>query len=702
MYSKTLAAGGRIAALGAIFGLLATAAAGQSAGTPDQPVTLDEMSITAIRSPISVMSFPGMVSVIDREEIDRKDPDTLDDLLRAVPGVFFNGGPRRTGQVPTVRGFDGENVQLRIDGARSNFLSGHDGRIFLDPALLGGVEVLRGPASSLYGSGALGGVLSFRTLSADDMLRQGEKSVARAKFGYQDVNREFTETLTLATRTEGGIGLVASGIKRNSDDIDLSDGTRLTSDDDILTGLLKADLPVSDSLDLSLSFLHFRNDATEPDNGQNANQAANSTIVEKEIASDTLRGGFAFSPANSDWLDLEGTLFVSNNGVRETDPATGRVTDRDVDTYGFFVDNRSRVALGGFEIGLTYGAEGTWDSQNGSDSAVANGARGGVPDASAETGGAFLQGDIELDSVLPGALRLIPAIRFDTFTTDSTISTRDNSEQEFSPKLGLSYEPVRGLVTFASFGQAFRAPSFNELYNDGTHFSVPLGPATAVNSFVPNPDLKPEIARTLEIGAGYSANGLFLAGDALRIKGSHYRSRVEDLIDIQVNFALAPGCFNPLAGPCNAGTTDSVNVPQAELHGYEIEAAYDTGLVFANLGYSDVDGKNRRTGARLGILTPRRVTADIGVRLKDHDTVIGLESEFVDRFDEVNAVADERPGYALFDIYLQWTPLGRGLDGVSVNLGVENLFDKKHERVFANVAEPGRNLKASLAYRLSF
>lgn len=690
----------------AAFAMVSGTALGQSASDiqadTGSALQLDEVSVTAIRSPISVMRYPGMVSVIDREEIDRKDPHTLEDLLRRVPGVFFNGGARRTGQVPTIRGFDGENVQIRVDGARQNFVSGHDGRVMLDPALLGGVEVLRGGASSLYGSGALGGVLSFRTVSADDLLEDGARSAARAKFAYQDVSREFTESLTLATRAGGDIGLVGSVVKRDSGNIELSDGSKLTSDDDILTGLVKADIPVSESFDLSLSYLRFRNDATEPDNGQNANTAANSTIVDKEIGNDTVRATFAFAPEGSNLLDLEGTVYFANSGVRETDPATARVTDRDVDTTGFFLDNRSRLMLGDqVNLVLTYGAEGTFDRQDGSDSGAANNARAGTPDAEAEVTGVFLQGDVELSSALPGTLRLIPSIRYDSFTTNSSIST-ENSADEIAPKLGVSYEAVPGLVTFASYGKAFRAPSFNELYNDGTHFSTPIAGQTAVNSFVPNPDLKPEVAKTLEFGAGYSVNNLFFQGDALRLKGSHYRSDVENLIDIQVNFAFSAGCFNPLAGACNAGTTDTVNVPQAELRGYELEAAYDTGRYFAILGYSEVDGKNTRTGAKLGILVPERITTDIGMRLAEFDTVVGFESEIVNHFKKVNAINDQRPGYALFDVYLQWAPQSALLRGFTLNLGVDNLFDKKHERVAANVPEPGRNVKASLAYQLNF
>ena len=83
-----------------------------------------------------------------------------------------------------------------FDGARQNFGSAHDGRFFIDPSLLKSVEVLRGPASSLYGSGGTGGIIEFRTMGAADFLAPGETVGATISGGYQTVNRERLGTLT--------------------------------------------------------------------------------------------------------------------------------------------------------------------------------------------------------------------------------------------------------------------------------------------------------------------------------------------------------------------------------------------------------------------------------------------------------------------------------------------------------------------------
>ena len=97
---------------------------------------LDTISVTATRNPVKTFEYPGMVTVVGREKIRSRQPSTPDDILKYVPGVEFTGGPRRTGETPTIRGFDGPDVIILFDGARQNFGSAHDGRFFIDPMLL--------------------------------------------------------------------------------------------------------------------------------------------------------------------------------------------------------------------------------------------------------------------------------------------------------------------------------------------------------------------------------------------------------------------------------------------------------------------------------------------------------------------------------------------------------------------------------------
>ncbi|TVR82205.1 MAG: TonB-dependent receptor, partial [Rhodospirillales bacterium] len=319
---------------------------------PQHPAAhrMDPISVTATRNPIRAFEYPGMVTIIGPEAIQERVPSKPADILRTVPGVEFFGGPRRTGEVPSIRGFSGPDVVINLDGARQNFVSGHDGRFFIDPSLLREVEVLRGSASSLYGSGGLGGVLEFRTINAADVLDPGSRFGLQASIGRHDANRELVGTLTGATRITDALDAVASVTRRSSGTIRLGDGSKLdAADDDIVSGLVKGSYRVAPSHNVDASFVFFRNDAEEPNNAQGE---GGNDIVDKRIRNSTARIGYRYANPTNPFLDLDAVAYFNRAKVDElrlddlgVGPA-GELLTREVDTIGFRADNRSRLDLG--------------------------------------------------------------------------------------------------------------------------------------------------------------------------------------------------------------------------------------------------------------------------------------------------------------------------------------------------------------------
>lgn len=676
--------------------------ANTSAGTAEQMI-LDTISVTATRNPIKAFEYPGMVTVTGREAIRTLQPSSVDDVLRFVPGVEFTGGPRRTGETPTVRGFDGADVVILLDGARQNFGSAHDGRFFIDPSLLKQVEVLRGPASALYGSGGTGGVIEFRTIDAADFLAPGETAGLSLSGGYQSVNRERVGTVTGYGTPIDGLDLVGSLTKRDSGSIELGDGTKLTStDDDIISGLAKASYRFGAFHRIEGSFLRFDNDAEEPNNGQGL---GDNGLVDKDIETDTFRAAYSYKNPDDNLLDLDLVAYYTDfqaDELRLDDGGigpTGELLKRDVDTLGFRVDNRSRFMLSD-RIGttFTYGGEYYTDEQDG---AAGAGERDGVPDADADTFGLFAQAEIAIAQplgVLPGDLLLIPGIRFDSYESSSSVAAT-NDEEQVSPRFGVSYLPTDFLLLFANYAEAFRAPTFDELFLTGTHFRIPAGPGV-VNRFVSNPDLDPQRTRTVEVGAGLTFNGVARAGDLLQIKGSYYRTKGKDFIDQVVT---QPDPFNPLEctlgipGDCD-GTTTTLNVPEARLFGTEIEASYESNRYLLSLGYSKLDGENDDTGEKLGTLTPTQLTLNAALKLPEFDSIVGWRLIAAKEFEEVNDPDDARDGYGVNDIYAAWAPSDGPLQGFRLDVGIDNVFDKKYTRVNTNAVEAGRNYKAFVSY----
>ena len=685
-----------------------SASTGKSPDTGTQTAQIemagDPILVTATRNPIDPFSYPGMASVVGREEIRSRQASTPDDMLNQIPNVAFSGGPRRTGEVPSIRGFSGPDVVVSIDGARQNFVSGHDGRFFLDPSLIREAEVLRGGASSLYGSGGQGGVIAFRTVRPEDYLAPDEQAGVTLAGGYQSVNEEPRATATAYGRPNDKVSLLGSATYRESGTIELGDGTSLNRNDhEIVSGLAKGTLDITPDHRLEASFQTFRDDAEEPNNGQGI---GGNNLVDKDIRNDTARLSYRYDKPGDNLFDLSATAYYTDTSVDELRldgngaGPQGQVLERQVETLGLRVDNRSRVRLGAdTRVTFTYGVEGYRDEQEG---AAGSGERGGVPDATASFAGTFAQAEArfaEPFGVLPGEVLIIPGLRFDHFESSSDVISDDTQDQAISPRIGMSYLPSDWSMLFANYNQAFRAPSVNEIYQRGIHF--PVGP-TATNRFVPNPNLDPQTTQTVEFGGGLDVPDVAFKGDRAHIKVSHFRTYGDDFIDLQVNQPVPGVDCNPgIPGDCD-GTTRAANIADAELYGTEIEGGYENRRIRLNLGFSTIDGENENTGEKLGLLTPSTLDADTRVKLPELDAIAGWRVTVADDFTKVNNPAEERDGYIVNDFYAAWSPDEGPLEGLRLDVGIDNAFDESYARVFTGANEPGRNVKALVSYSLNF
>lgn len=136
-------------------------------------LNLDQVTISATRQEQSVNSVPSTVTVHTREELDRNNVNSIKDLVRYEPGVSVGGAGQRGGiSGYNIRGIDGDRILTQVDGVEvpDGFFNGpyaKTQRNYVDPEIVKRVEILRGPASVLYGSNAIGGAVSYYTLDPD-------------------------------------------------------------------------------------------------------------------------------------------------------------------------------------------------------------------------------------------------------------------------------------------------------------------------------------------------------------------------------------------------------------------------------------------------------------------------------------------------------------------------------------------------------
>lgn len=197
-------------------GLFASPVVLADSDTPSstRSIELEPTTISATRQARTVKSVPITVSVRDRDELDRENTNTIRDLVRYEPGVSVGGAGQRAGTTGyNIRGVDGDRILTQIDGVETpaSFFFGpyaESHRNYVDPEIIKRVEILRGPASSLYGSSAIGGAVSYFTLNPDDIIKDGKSAGARLKSGYSSADRSWLKSATVAGRHDEFDGLV--------------------------------------------------------------------------------------------------------------------------------------------------------------------------------------------------------------------------------------------------------------------------------------------------------------------------------------------------------------------------------------------------------------------------------------------------------------------------------------------------------------
>lgn len=658
---------------------------------------VEEVTISATRTERPVFTTPSAVSVIDTAGVTRFQPLTYADVFEGLPGVAIQGGARRIAEEPNIRGFSDTQVVIRLDGARQNFDLAHRGRFFVDQDLVKRIEVVRGSASALYGSGALGGVISLETKGAKDLLQDGETLGGRVKTAYQSNGDELLTSASLFGQS-GAFDAAGTLIYREVFN-DLEDGsgeTILDTEDQLLNGLVKLGFEPGEHHRFELIASIFDNEGENP---TNANAVSTpTTVVDRETSERNLRGKYTYSDPNNRAVNLEAVAFYTSIDVSEDRFIDGRNDESDFESYGFDVHNTSRFNAGEkVSVALTYGVEYFRDSQSGTRN---GGVRTTFPDAELDFLAGYAQAEIEIGDMLS----IIPGLRWDSFDVQAGDDSQSRDEDEITPRVAVGFAPAEWVYLWGSYSEAFRTPSLTELFNDGTHFVVPngLGPGTlVVNNFVPSPNLAPERAESWELGARFRQSDLIIAGDAFDFSATVFRSDVDDFVDQVVTFVdpTIPPAFTPPFGPTTFFGTTRNDSAMARIEGIEAELRYESDYVFFSVAGFTVDGENRDTGEGLGSMPQDSLTTQLIGKWPELGLQAGGRLTVASDQNDVPAGSTTTAGFETVDIFASWAPLEGALQGLNISLGIDNLFDETFSFHPTVIRQPGRSLRVMLSHR---
>lgn len=697
-----------LVALGVVLATLPGARAEEAgqAALPEPAIGLDTLSVTATKTAIPAVDALAGTSVVPRAALDRLQPGRLSEVLRDVPGVITQENRNDPAQAINIRGLqDFGRVNVLVDGARQDFqVSGHgaNGVFYLDPELVGGVDVTRGPTATVYGSGAIGGVAAFRTRSIDDILAPDESTGFVQKQGFGTNGQRFVNSSALGARIGTAADVFGQFVFR--DTAPYRDGAGLPVPDtgsELNAGLAKLTLRPAEGPALHATALLQRFAFVNGgDTGAGARFA-------NAVQADTVTFGYRFARPDVPLVDLSLDGYATTTRDALTflqDSPRGlygrlgtRAGDRltyDLATAGFDAHNTARFETGPVAHALTLGGDGVANRVRTTDQAGGFGAAF-TPSGRRELAGAFLQDEIRAAPWL----RIVGALRHDGYRLDGGAYRARGAR--VSPKITVGVAPVGGLELYGTYAEGYRAPTITETLMEGIH---PF-PAFAI---LPNPALRPEVARTVEGGANLRADGVVGPEDALRAKLALFDTAVDGFIDMQ---AVGPAYYVPaIPGvpasicaarpgrfPCviPARSYQYRNVARADLSGAELEGTYDWGRGFVSLAATHVDGRDRATRESLLTVPPDRIGTTLGLRFLADRLVVGTRLTLVEARTDLPAAARSRAtkAYGLVDLFATCAVTDR----ITADVAVQNVLDRRYRAYNDALASPGLVAKASLS-----
>ncbi len=643
---------------GLLAGLLLPAPAASQAGTspPDTAIEIEELIVTAHRLALPRDAITGTATVLSREEIERSGARDVGELLRRVPGLsVVRSGSWGQPVSLFVRGGESDHVKVLVDGVPLNHPGGSVDLSTLTTDNVERIEVVRGPASVLYGSDAVAGVIQVFTRDG----RGGPRLAAGVRGGSH-------ESLAWDASARGGGEEAAWSVSLSRF---LTDGLRaFNSDFDNTVASARFRATPDDRTDASVSLRYTDHTAHTPTDG------AGRAVDENQFAfGDQLTVGAEVGRFLTDRLEARVQLRLN-----EIDSGFDDAPDGPADTLGAFafqsqadISRRSADARLNLHLSprtvLTAGGEVEEQAERSrNESRSAFGTSRGSLDVDRTDVGAYVQAVTRLGDrlSLTGGARLDD---HDAFGTHGTY------------RVGASYRLPDGTRVRSSWGTGFKEPTFLE--NHATGFVTG------------NPDLEPETSRSWEAGLERA-----FAGDGLAVRATYFDQAYEQLIQFT-------------GSPPSPGDPNYFNVAEASARGLElsVEARPLEGLA-ASASYAWTDSEVEDAGFQGGPDAAfvegerllRRPTHAASVTVDG--TLPGAGSLQVrgswtgsrdDRdFSTFPAERVELDPYLRLDLSVRLEALEAG-GGASVrpSLRVENLLDEDYQEVL-NFPAPGRTIMA--------
>ncbi len=659
--------------------------------------TLEEIVVIASKYQSRVRDIAADVSTLTDEQLNDTFSASLVDVFRYVPGIAHESSGSRFGSEGVIiRGIGGNRVAIEVDGVPlsdqfdiGNFSNA--GRDFIDPGFVGRVEVLRGPASSLYGSSALGGVVAIETPDPARLVSNGN-------FGGQFAG--FHRSTDSSDNVHGRVawqgkstGVLVAASHRNGHERDAKGAVRDSQEFERRSALLKAQGINRFDHQWQVSTLRQESEAV--------------TDITSVLGTGRFRSTTALGGDDTQSLSFISAVYGTPLSTSAEKSLRLRAYTVKTDIEQLSIDERSaasrpvRIArdfnymqqqhgielnahrdfdVGNwshrFAAGLEWSRRETEELRGASSLSLVDGTTTNTvlgetfplrdfPLSTTREFGAYLSNRMSSER-----LTILAGVRFDENQLrpqDDPIFREDNpavetvsvTESDFSPKLGVILRLGPDADLYFQYSRGFRAPPFEDA-NIG--LDIPLFNIRAI----PNPELRSETSDGYEMGLRWQSA---LSDASVTL----FRSDYNDFIATKVRLGLDPESGRLLF--------QSQNISAATIEGVEFRAArsmdnWIAGLDLSISGYW-AQGENKVTGGVLDAVGPAQGVIGVNWHSPSERTAIQALLRTTAAWTERDETVDDlfRPqAYTSMDVYLNH----QMTDAISVRFAINNLFDEQY------------------------
>ena len=673
---------------------------------PQQVAALGEIVVSGSRSEQEKDALPVSVEVINRETIESKQINDIRDAVRDLPNVSVKRSPARFGLAQgntgrdnnagfNIRGLDGNRVLLLTDGIRTPrsyvFSANAFGRDYFDIGLIERIEILKGPASALYGSDGLAGLVNFITRDPSSFLRDGKRFGGSASVGYSgdDNGRRAGVTLagkpneTLQWLLSANLGRSHELENRGSYNAPNADRTTPNPQRD-RSGALLAKVILTPNADQRHGFTFEHIEKTSRYDllsGLAKPPYASTSVVGLDARTDLQRDRFTYDGRlrlNSVVADsLQATVSYQKSKSREyifEDRFSAADRSRDVtydeSTWQFGLQADKLVRTGDWAQKITYGFD--YARTN-----VENLQTGLVPPAgesyplkrfpdTRETSSAFYV----QDEFIHDRWSITPGIRFDRFSLDAdqagfSAQAVSLSGSAVSPKLGVLFRATPQWSVYGNYASGFKAPNAFQVNN---FFENTISGYRTI----PNPNLKPEKSQNVELGVRGRTG-------VLNFDVAAFTGNYKDLIE---NDRQVGGVFGSRVNPV---TFQSVNIGRARISGFEVKGELDftdNGMGFSvPFAWGQTRGRDRSNDRPLNSIDPRKINLGLAYKAPAWSVRLDAVHHAAKKRADVDAaeittggVQFLTPSATTLDLSAQWR-INRDL---RLNASITNLTNKRY------------------------